>query len=214
MPQNFGIFAMIQQGYYATYPLLFISVASLAVIFERMWALSGVASRAAKTADKLVPPLRQGKFDEALQETQPRRNAAQRIFYPLISAAQSFNRDKLIELEEERRFQETLELKRYIWVLGTAGASAPFIGLFGTVVGILGSFQSMAIMGTGGFSVVAAGISEALISTALGLAVAIIAVIFYNYFSVKIDNINAIMRINSGRLIDAALQGRQARGDQ
>jgi len=206
MPQNFGIFAMIQQGYYATYPLLFISVASLAVIFERMWALSGVASRAAKTADKLVPPLRQGKFDEALKETEPRRNATQRIFYPLI--------DKLIELEEERRFQETLELKRYIWVLGTAGASAPFIGLFGTVIGILSSFQSMAIMGTGGFSVVAAGISEALISTALGLAVAIIAVIFYNYFSVKIDNINAIMRINSGRLIDAALQGRGARGDQ
>jgi biopolymer transport protein ExbB len=70
----------------------------------------------------------------------------------------------------------------------------------------------MAIMGTGGFSVVAAGISEALISTALGLAVAIIAVIFYNYFSVKIENINAILRVNADRLIEAALQGRQAHG--
>jgi biopolymer transport protein ExbB len=97
-------------------------------------------------------------------------------------------------------------------VLATAGASAPFIGLFGTVVGILVAFQSMAIMGTGGFSVVAAGISEALISTALGLAVAIIAVIFFNYFSVKTQNINALLQINGDRLIDAALQGRQASG--
>ena len=88
----------------------------------------------------------------------------------------------MLELEEERRFQETLELRRYVWVLGTAGASAPFIGLFGTVVGILGSFQSMAIMGTGGFSVVAAGISEALVATAAGLAVAITSVIIYNVF--------------------------------
>ena len=100
----------------------------------------------------------------------------------------------------------------YVWVLATAGSSAPFIGLFGTVVGILVAFQSMAIMGTGGFSVVAAGISEALISTALGLAVAIIAVIFYNYFDVKIQNINALLQINGDRLIDAALQGRQAGG--
>ena len=96
--------------------------------------------------------------------------------------------------------------------LASVVANAPFIGLFGTVVGILVAFQSMAIMGTGGFSVVAAGISEALISTALGLAVAIVAVIFYNYFSVKVENINAILHINADRLIDAALQGRQAHG--
>ncbi len=173
----------------------------------------GLGPRTAKLADALVPPLRQGKFNEALQATQARRTAAERIFHTLISAAQTMDRDHLLELDDERRFQEGLEFKRYIWVLATAGASAPFIGLFGTVVGILVAFQSMAIMGTGGFSVVAAGISEALISTALGLAVAIVAVIFYNYFSVKIENISAIQHINDDRLIDAALQGRQARGN-
>lgn len=211
MEQNLGIFAMIQQGYYATYPLLFISVVSLAVIFERLWALRGVGSRAAKTADTLIGPLREGNFGQALQQTQAGRSAADRVFNPVIAAAESQDREKLLEIDEERRFREVVELRRYIWVLGTTGAAAPFIGLFGTVVGILQSFQSMAVMGTGGFSVVAAGISEALISTALGLAVAIIAVIFYNYFSVKIENINAMLRINAGRLIDAALQGR-ARG--
>ena len=213
MGSQFSILAMIQQGYYATYPLLFISVVCLAIIFERVWALAGIQSKAAKLADSLVPSLRQGKFNEALQATQARSNPAERVYHVLIAAAQTLDRDHLVELDEERRFQETLELNRYIWVLATSGASAPFIGLFGTVVGILVAFQSMAIMGTGGFSVVAAGISEALISTALGLAVAIVAVIFYNYFSVKVENISAIQHINDDRLIDAALQGRQARGN-
>jgi biopolymer transport protein ExbB len=212
MGSQFSILGMIQQGYYATYPLLFISVVCLAIIFERVWALMGIQGRAAKLADTLVPSLRQGKFNEALQATQARSNPAERVYHVLIAAAQTLDRDHLVELDEERRFQETIELNRYGWVLATSGASAPFIGLFGTVVGILVAFQSMAIMGTGGFSVVAAGISEALISTALGLAVAIIAVIFFNYFSVKIQNINALLQINGDRLIDAALQGRQAGG--
>jgi biopolymer transport protein ExbB len=212
MGSQFSILSMIQEGYYATYPLLFISVVILAIIFERLWALAGIQSKSAKLADSLVAPLRQGKFNEALQATQARSNPAERVYHVLIAAAQTLDRDHLVELDEERRFQETLELNRYVWVLATAGASAPFIGLFGTVVGILVSFQSMAIMGTGGFSVVAAGISAALISTALGLAVAIVAVIFFNYFSVKIQNINALLQINGDRLIDAALQGRQAGG--
>ncbi len=213
MQNQFGIIQMIQQGYYATYPLILISIVCLAVIFERLWALRGIGSRATKTADALVGPLRQGKFNEALQQTETGHTAADRVFHTLISSAKNLDRERLEELDEERRFAELVELKRYIWVLATSGASAPFIGLFGTVVGILVAFQSMAVMGTGGFSVVAAGISEALISTALGLAVAIIAVIFYNYFSVRIDNLNAVMHVSANHLINAALEGRSANGD-
>ncbi len=212
MQTQFGVIAMIQQGYYATYPLLFISVVCMAIIFERLWSLRSIGPQAAKVADGLIAPLRQGRFNEALQQVQAQRSAGERIYYALISGAQTMDRERLMDLEEERRFREMLELKRYTWVLATAGASAPFIGLFGTVVGILVAFQSMAIMGTGGFSVVAGGISEALISTALGLAVAIIAVIFFNYFSVKVENINAIMHVNAGRLVDAAMQGREGHG--
>src|ERR1700689_289856 len=213
MQNQFGIIQMIQQGYYATYPLILISIVCLAVIFERIGALRGIGSRATKTADALVGPLRQGKFNEALERTETGHTAADRVFHTLISGAKDLDRARLEELDEERRFAELVELKRYIWVLATSGASAPFIGLFGTVVGILVAFQSMAVMGTGGFSVVAGGISEALISTALGLAVAIVAVIFYNYFSVKVENISAIQHINDDRLIDAALQGKQTRGN-
>src|SRR5208283_2757490 len=166
MQSNFGILSMIQQGYYATYPLLFISVVCLAIIFERVWVLWGVGPKTARLADSLIPQLRQGKFNEALQATQARATAAERIYHTLISDSQTMDRDHLLELDDERRYQEGLEFKRYLWVLATAGASAP-----------------------------------------------IIAVIFYNYFSVKVENISAIQHINDDRLIDAALQGRQARGN-
>jgi len=212
MQNQFSIVAMIMQGWYATYPLLLISVVCVTIILERIWALWGLGSRVSLMADKLIGPLRQGKFNEAIAETQKREGPGERIFRELIAEAESADRARLEEIDEEQRFAELLQLRGPIWVLATSGASAPFIGLFGTVVGILVAFQSMSIMGTGGFSVVAAGISEALISTALGLIVAIIAVIFYNYFSQRIERINATIHICAARLIDAAMAGRQANG--
>src|SRR5260370_8307220 len=145
-------------------------IVCLAVVSEGRWALRGTGPRATRTADALVGPLRQGKFNEALQRTEPCHTAADRVFHTLISGAKNLDRSRLEELDEERRFAELVELKRYIWVLATSGASAPFIGLFGTVVGILVAFQSMAVMGTARFSVVPARLPQAPISTALRLA--------------------------------------------
>jgi biopolymer transport protein ExbB len=88
-----------------------------------------------------------------------------------------------------------LSLKRYLWALGTVGSSAPFVGLFGTVVGILKAFQSMSVAGTGGFKVVSQGIAAALVATAAGLLVAIYAVIAYNYFVARINGISMQYRL-------------------
>jgi biopolymer transport protein ExbB/TolQ len=85
-------------------------------------------------------------------------------------------------------------------------SSAPFIGLLGTVVGIIKSFESMAVAGTGGFAVVAAGISEALVATAVGLGVAIIALVFYNYFQVRIASLNGLFRIQAAKIIQSISQ--------
>lgn len=212
MQNQFSIIAMIMQGWYATYPLLAISVVCVTIILERIWALWGIGSGAARLSERLISPLREGKFADALAQLGPRRGPGERVFHDLITEAESADRARLEEIDEQRRFAELMQLRGLTWVLATSGASAPFIGLFGTVVGILVAFQSMAIMGTGGFSVVAAGISEALISTALGLVVAIIAVIFYNYFSQRIERINATIHICAARLIDAAVAGKKANG--
>ena len=102
---------------------------------------------------------------------------------------------KTTEAVTSQRSATVLSLKRYLWALGTVGSSAPFVGLFGTVVGILKAFQSMSVAGTGGFKVVSQGIAAALVATAAGLMVAIYAVIAYNYFVARINGISMQYRL-------------------
>jgi biopolymer transport protein ExbB len=100
--------------------------------------------------------------------------------------AQAPSAERMAAAVERERQQLNLKLRAHLWMLGTIGATAPFIGLFGTVVGIMQAFQKMAISGHGGFSVVAAGISEALVTTAGGIAVAIEAVVLYNFLNTHV----------------------------
>jgi biopolymer transport protein ExbB len=96
---------------------------------------------------------------------------------------------RMVELMDAAALEEKMKMERFLSILGTMGNIAPFIGLFGTVVGIIRAFGDLAVSGSGGPSVVAAGIAEALITTAAGLVVAIPAVIFYNYFLRRVGNI-------------------------
>src|SRR5207302_4825102 len=98
---------------------------------------------------------------------------------------------------------ETLiQLKRGLGFLATIGSTAPFIGLFGTVVGIINAFRSIAATGSGGMSVVSGGIAEALVSTALGIFVAIPAVVAFNYFTGKIENFHVEVNRASSQLVN------------
>jgi len=94
-------------------------------------------------------------------------------------------------------------------VLATISSSAPFVGLFGTVFGIITAFQRMADPGKGGgggLATVSAGIAEALLTTAVGLAVAIVSVWFYNFFTTKLEQIGALIDDASGELTDRLMQ--------
>jgi len=98
---------------------------------------------------------------------------------------------------------ETLiQLKRGLGFLATIGSTAPFIGLFGTVVGIINAFRSIAATGSGGMSVVSGGIAEALISTALGIFVAIPAVVAFNHFTGKLESFHVEMNRASSQLVN------------
>jgi biopolymer transport protein ExbB/TolQ len=94
------------------------------------------------------------------------------------------------------------DLKKGVAALATIGATAPFVGLLGTVVGIITAFQGIAATGSGGLGAVSAGISEALVETALGLVVAIPAVWFYNYLTGRIEYFNVEMDNSSSELVD------------
>jgi biopolymer transport protein ExbB len=97
------------------------------------------------------------------------------------------------------------DLKRGIWIIGTIGSLAPYVGLLGTVIGIIRAFQAMAEHGAGGFEVVAAGISEALVATAAGLFVAIVALMFFNYLQVRVGAIAGTYARSCERFVQALL---------
>lgn len=107
---------------------------------------------------------------------------------------------------ERSKERETANLKRGLTVLATVGSTAVFVGLFGTVVGVINSFQGLSADGGGGLGAVSGGISEALIATAVGLVVAIPSVVFYNTFNAKIEAFQIDMNDVASELIDFVLK--------
>lgn len=213
--EGLSILDMIQSGWISTYPLILFSMVTVSIILERAWSLRSLESTSLMLAAELCPSLEKGDFARAITSSQAQATTpAGRIFSDVLARHQSDSMEYLSDLTEDKRFEELEALKGPLWVLATVGSSAPFIGLFGTVVGIIKAFHNMAMMGSGGFSVVAAGISEALIATALGLGVAIIAVIFYNYFQTRIERIEAALTISSNRILDSIHLGRQVNGNR
>jgi biopolymer transport protein ExbB len=213
--ESLNLIELIKQGGIATYPLILCSVIIVAVVAERLFVLRGIVPSSKMVTDLVIPPLAQGDFDSALSICRIyRKSLAANIYQSLLSKESYKTLTEISDQFDEKRFEEIQNLKENVWILGTIGSSAPFIGLFGTVVGIIKSFHSMSVMGTGGFSVVAGGISEALVATALGLVVAIVAVIAYNYFQVKLATINSVLKINSAKFVEAYKKGREVNGDR
>ena len=211
--ENMSVLDMVQAGWIATYPLIIFSVAVVTIIFERLWSLRNVVANTLQLAGTLCPVLEKGDFTSAIRSSEEQGvTPAGRIFADVLARHQSDSLEYLSDLTEEKRFEELEALKGPLWVLATVSSSAPFIGLFGTVLGIMRAFHSMAMMGSGGFAVVAGGISEALIATALGLGVAIIAVIAFNYFQTRIERIESALTIACNRVIDSIHLGRRNDG--
>ena len=201
-PQGLDLIEIIHKGAIATYPLIILSIISLTVVFERLWSLRNIGSMTMRVTDSVIEPVKKGQRDLAIAICRQNSHCpAGRIFLNLLERDASARLEIANSIAAEAMFEETQKLKKHLWILGTVASSAPFIGLLGTVVGIIKSFESMAIAGTGGFAVVAAGISEALVATALGLGVAIIAVIFYNYFQTRIATLNGLFRIQAAKVI-------------
>lgn len=196
------LLTIIHQGAIATYPLIFLSIISVTVVLERLWSLRNISSATLRISESLMDPIKKGQKDLAIAICRQNPDSpAARIFLRIFDKGTSQPLETVNVFATEAMFEETQILKKNLWILGTVASSAPFIGLLGTVVGIIKSFESMAIAGTGGFAVVAAGISEALVATALGLAVAIIALIFYNYFQTRISGVNGLFRIQVAKVV-------------
>jgi biopolymer transport protein ExbB len=186
-----NVLELIRQGGWAMYPLVLCSILALAVITERTWVLWRVVRPGKPVAAAVMTRVAHDAFDEARLLARTASSPVGHVFAGGLNGHPSH----LGLRDMERRRQELLQaLKRRLWLLATVGSLAPFIGLFGTVLGIVRSFHSMAVTGQGGFAVVAAGISEALIATAAGLVVAIVALGAYNWLVSQINAFGAFLR--------------------
>jgi biopolymer transport protein ExbB len=190
--------------------LLAWSLAGLAVICERLYALWNLIPKSEAFKNRVVDALEHGDLGKAAALAEMSQVPLADVFERGLQIFQK-TPGKTTEAVTSQRSATVLTLKRYLWALGTVGSSAPFVGLFGTVVGILKAFQSMSVAGTGGFKVVSQGIAAALVATAAGLLVAIYAVIAYNYFVARINVISMQYRLYCEEFLAALTEHAKAR---
>ena len=180
--------------------LAFCSVLSVTFMIERWIYFRKAQGKGDEILSHVHKLIESGKGDQAAAYCQKHPAAvSQVIHYGLLHSGRP--RRDLEELLGTKQKEERLKLERFLGILGTLGNIAPFIWLFGTVIGIIKAFRDLALAGGGGPSVVAKGIAEALVATAAGLLVAIPAVIIYNYFMRKVKHMSVDMEVASTRLL-------------
>ncbi len=163
------------------YLLIVLSFVSIAVVIERLVAFTRNRVNLPEFSSKIVRFLNGGEKEQALELARSINAAEARVVEEGLS---NFDKGPMVagELMESAANGQQSRLDKKLTILGTIGSNAPFVGLLGTVLGIIKAFNDLAFNADGGPSVVMAGIAEALVATAIGLLVAIPAVVFFNYF--------------------------------
>lgn len=174
------------------WPLLACSLAAVAITMERFWTVWRYR-REARRLRRLGKALAPHEYTALAREESPLADLYGAVLQRDVGGG--------LERAASRLGRE---LRRSLWLLGTIGSLAPFIGLLGTVIGIIRAFEDMARTGSGGFAVVAAGISEALVATAAGLLVGVVAILAYNALSVRIATLLAEVREDAEELSEKA----------
>ncbi len=198
--------------------LLIMSMWSIAIMVERYLTFSAARSQSREFAPKVAASLRNQKLDEAITLSDKYKKS--HLAMVVNAGLQEFRANQLsgdissdVIDGSKRALQrataiKVAEFKRGLSGLATIGSTAPFVGLFGTVFGIINAFVGMREAESAGISAVAGGIAEALVTTAVGLAVAVPAVWLFNYFVSKVDNFVVEMDNSSAELLDFFLRQR------
>ncbi len=199
--------------------LLIMSAWSIGVMIDRLIAFSAARKQSRIFAPAVAGALKDGKIDDAIAIAE--QNKKSHLAKVVTAGLQEFQAHQVSseipgeEIEASKRALERAaaivhaELKRGVSSLATIGSTGPFVGLFGTVLGIINAFTGINTQKSTGLTAVAGGISEALVTTAFGLFVAVPAVWMYNYFTTKIEGFDVEMDNSSSELIDYFLKRSQ-----
>jgi biopolymer transport protein ExbB len=199
------IFAM---GGATMYALLICSAISLAVILERIVEYTKKSRLLRESFMKEIKELAEkGDLEGAKKLCAERKEPIAAVVFAGLKNAR-YNEKIIMNTMEREIMIETVKLERYTSIVGTIGNIAVYVGLFGTVLGIIRSFHNISQIGSGGISTIISGVAESLICTATGLAVAIPSVVAYNYFTKRIDNFITEMEYVSSETLDILTAGR------
>ncbi|HTM25176.1 MAG TPA: MotA/TolQ/ExbB proton channel family protein [Vicinamibacterales bacterium] len=196
--------------------LVIMSMISFGVAIERIYTFTQARKQSKLYAPQVAKHLKEGRLKDASAISSSKNYRYSHLAKVVLAGLQEYqfqqeaggnlSREDLVDTVR-RAIQRASaltanDLKKGVAALATIGATAPFVGLLGTVVGIITAFQGIAATGSGGLGAVSAGIAEALVETALGLLVAIPAVWFYNYLTGRIEYFNVEMDNSSSELVD------------
>ena len=199
------------------YVLAIMSIYSLSIMIQKWWYLRSAQAETRKFAPEFSQFLEEDNLTEAIRLAESyKKSHVALVLGGALSEVKPLIADGSVTVSdinsaeravERNMLLEITNLKRGLAVLATVGATAPFVGLLGTTMGVVNSFTGMAQSGSGGLAAIGGGIAEALITTAFGLLVAIPAVWAFNYFTTKIDNLTAEMTYVSKEMIDYLIKG-------
>ena len=196
--------------------LFIMSFWSVGVAIERIYTFSQAKKQSKLYAPQVAKHLKEGRLKEAIALSSAKEYRYSHLAKVVLAGLQEYqfqqesganlSREDLLDTVRRSIQRATAltanDLKKGVSGLATIGATAPFVGLLGTVVGVINAFVGIASSGSGGIGAVSAGIAEALVETALGLFVAIPAVWFYNYLSQKLEFFNVEMDNSSSEMVD------------
>ena len=196
--------------------LFFMSMWSFGVAIERIYTFTQARNQSKAYAPQVAKHLKDGRLKDAIALSSSKNFRYSHLAKVVLAGLQEYqfqqeaggglSREDLVDSVRRSIQRATAltqsDLKKGVNSLATIGTTAPFVGLLGTVVGVINAFSGIAATGSGGIGAVSAGISEALVETALGLVVAIPAVWFFNYLTGRLDYFNVEMDNSSSELVD------------
>ena len=195
------MFELFYKGGFLMYPIFFSSLLAIAIFFERMFFLKSIKTSTRKFGNRISDLIRKGNINFAI--TACRKNyspISQIILAALLKYGSS--REEIREAIEDTAHQEVAVLEKNLPILATVGNIAPLLGLLGTVFGMIKGFQVISAIGVGNPEALAGAISEALLTTAFGLSVAIPTIVAYNYLVNRVERQIKEMEATSTEILE------------
>jgi len=196
------VLEIVKSGGWLMLPIILCSIAVIAISIERYWTLNPGKIAPKNQLGQVWNWIKNNQLDSTKLRELKQSSQLGRILAAGLSNSRH-GREVMKDSIQESAGQVIHEMERYLGVLGTIAAIAPLMGLLGTVFGMIEVFTAIMLQGTGNAGVLAGGISEALITTAAGLCVAIPAMTAHRYFQRRIDSLVVVMEQEAIKLVDA-----------